>query len=641
MKIVTIIGLLLYSLFVRAQVFSGAGGPILNSAQHTYLGLVVSGLPQALDSTFGVEQVCVSIHHPNVGELNLFIQSPSGRMVNLTLATSASGAHFAGTCFNSLAPQSVTLGKAPYTGTFRPVGYLGRFSTGENPNGTWHLIVHDGDTTVNTGIVSEWSIQFGPKTCAPVNCITTNLPVVAITTSGAISDKKIPGVMRVINNVKKRNAFHAKTPELKITIDWHGSSTKNYEKKPFDIRIYNDHDKKTEVSLLGMPAESDWRLIASYLDKTFLRIPLTHDLFRAMGHYTARYRPVEVTVNGEYQGIYLLIEKLKRDKQRINIEKLGKNDTTYPAISGGYIFKIDRTDAPGWYSELPGHSAAGTRFYYNYVYPKGTRLNGPQKKYIEAYVDSFELAMNGPQFTDPEKGYRRFIDVGSFIDYFIINELSRNVDAYRLSTYLYKENDAKGGKLFIGPVWDYDLAWHNCRFAEASNPAGWQYNMQHDLYPAPAWWVRLMQDSAFMSELRARWAELRRNILNLKQLNKYVDSSARVLKEAVARNYKQFPTLGAYLYGNPQEQSEATYQAEINDLKIWLAMRISWLDQQLGYIDPAKQGQDRYSKRRRTYRKAIAGRRARYAGASAKYMAAVSCVYACKMPKLVTNQFVQ
>ena len=626
---------------MRAQVFTGNGGPVLNSAQHTYLGLVVSGLPQALDSTFGVEQVCVNLNHPNVGELNLYIQSPSGKTVNLTLATSSGGAHFTSTCFNSLAPQSVTLAKAPYTGTFRPVGYLGRFNTGENPNGTWHLIVHDGDTTVNTGTVTAWSIQFGSKTCAPVNCTSTNLPVVAITARGAISDKKIPATMRIINNGKKRNPFHAKAPELKITIDWHGSSTKNYEKKPFDIRIHNGHNKKTEVAILGMPAESEWRLIASYLDKTFLRIPLTHDLFRAMGHYTARYRPVEVTVNGEYQGIYLLMEKLKRDKQRINIEKLGKNDTTYPAVSGGYIFKIDRTDAPGWYSEVAGHSAAGARFYYNYVYPKGNKLSAPQKKYIETYVDSFELAMNGPEFANPKKGYRRFIDVGSFIDYFIINELSRNVDAYRLSTYLYKENDAKGGKLFIGPVWDYDLAWHNCRFAEASNPAGWQYSMQHDVYPAPGWWVRLMQDSAFMSELRARWADLRKNILNLKQLNNYVDSSARVLKEAVTRNYKQFPTLGAYLYGNPQEQSAASYQAEINDLKIWLAMRISWLDQQLGYISPSDQEQEQYSKHRRYYRKPVAAKRTLYARVSGKLKTDIAGAYAWKKPKLKTNQFVQ
>jgi subtilisin-like proprotein convertase family protein len=589
---------LLSSLCLRAQVFAGAGGPILNNAQQTYFGVLIAGLPARLDSTFGIEQVCVTVNHPSVNELNMYLQSPSGRIVNLTLGNSSSGANFTNTCFNSLVPVSVTIAPPPYTGTFRPVGYLGRFNTGEEGNGTWHLIVHDSDPSANAGSVTSWSLQFGKNTCPPVSCRSSNLPLLEIKTTEAVSDAKTSGTLRVIDNGKKRNSFAARGPAMNVTIDWHGSSTKNYEKKPFALRIKDAKKKRTALPLLQMPAESDWLLIASYLDKTFLRIPLTHDLFRRMGHYAARYRPVELMLNGEYQGVYLLMEKLKRDKQRINIEKLDKNDTAYPALSGGYIFKIDRTDAPGWYSELGGHSASGARFYYNYVYPTEASITPGQKKYIENYVDSFEHVMSAPYFSDPGRGYRRFIDVRSFIDYFIINELSRNVDAYRLSTYLYKENDTRGGKLYIGPVWDYDLAWHNCRFADASNPVGWQYTMQHDVYPSPTWWVRFMQDSAFVSELRARWAYLRKHTLDLKALNKYIDSSGRVLREAVSRNYKQFPTLGACLYGNPQDQTLATYQTELNDLKVWLAMRISWLDQQLGLNVPPEKEMEQYSKRK-------------------------------------------
>lgn len=597
MKKAIVIILLMCACYLRAQVFTGTGGPVLNNGQHTYFGLVVTGLTHPLDSTFGVEQVCINLDHPNVSEIYLYLQSPAGKRVNLVLGSSASGTSFVNTCFNSLAPASVTLAQSPYTGTFKPVGYLGRFNTEVNGNGTWHLVVHDAFSNNHTGKLVSWSIQFGAATCSPVTCHSSNLPVVLIKTTQPVSDVKTNGQMSIIHNGKKRNTFWPKSlKQIPIDIQLHGSSTRLYEKKPFHIGTRDPAGKKQNIPLLGLPAESDWLLIASYLDKSLLRIPFTYDIFRLMGHYAARYKPVELMLNDEYQGVYLLMEKLKRDPNRINIQKLERHDTLYPAISGGYIFKIDRTDAAGWYSEVPGHSATGARFYYNFVYPTKSNITVTQQKYLEHFVDSFELAMNAPYFADPAQGYRKFIDVKSFIDFFIINELSRNIDAYRLSTYLYKENDSKGGKLHIGPVWDYDLAWHNCKFADASNPQGWQYTLQHDQYPSPTWWVRLMEDPAFVQELKERWAHLRSHLLDLHKLTHYIDSSAAVLKEAAQRNYTQFPTLGASIYGNPQDQLQASYAAEVNDIKVWLAARITWMDQQLGAnnTDPLPE-EDAYS----------------------------------------------
>jgi hypothetical protein len=186
--------------------------------------------------------------------------------------------------------------------------------------------------------------------------------------------------------------------------------------------------------------------------------------------------------------------------------------------------------------------------------------------------------MNSPNYADPINGYSKYIGVNTFVDYFIINELSKNVDAYRLSTYLYKKNTSKGGQMYIGPVWDYDIAWHNCNYGDAPNAAGWQYLLQDDTYPVPTWWGRFMQDSNFTQKLYCRWTELRQNILSLTTLNNYVDSVAAVLSVAQQRNFTQFPIIGAYIYPNPQPESGATYQSEVADVKNWIAARVTWMD---------------------------------------------------------------
>src|ERR1035437_3128559 len=327
-----------------------------------------------------------------------------------------------------------------------------------------------------------------------------------------------------------------------------------------------------------MPRENDWILLAPYQDKSLMRIPITFDLYRRMGHYASRFKNVEMILNNEYQGVYALAEKLKRDSSRINVSKLTTTDNSFPNITGGYILEIDRSDAAGWPSLLSGDTPANTHFYYQYVYPKDSDITVPQQAYIKSYVDSFETAMASPTFANMITGYPNFIHVGSFIDFFIMNELSKNVDAYRLSTYMYKDNITKGGKLHIGPVWDYDIAWHNCDYNNAFDPTGWQYQLTDTVFPTPSWWKRFMQDTTFVNALYCRWNFLRQNILSIGSLYNYIDSSATALHESQQRNFIQWPVLGAHIYPNPQNQSGANYQGEVNDLKTWIVNRIGWMD---------------------------------------------------------------
>lgn len=581
-KLFAIIFVLL-SFGIKSQVLIGTGGKIQNNGVETYFNLSVSGLnPGLLNNTFGVQEVCINISHSNVEELYIYLQSPGGTIVELTEGASCKGINYTSTCFLHNANTSITLGTAPYTGSYKPIGNVGRFQNGQTGNGVWKLIVKDYLAFVDSGSVINWTLNFGTSPAPPISFTSSNLPIVVINTNNQpITDFNTSVSMGIIyNGINKRNNLTNSFNNFngKSNIHLRGNTSKNFEKKPYSLETIDVLGNELSVSLIGMPPENDWDLIAMYQDKSLIRIPLTYDLSRMMGHYAPRFKTVEVVVNNEYSGVYSLMEKPKWGNYRIDISKLGINDNSAPAITGGYIIKIDRADAAGWYSLFPGDPSGNSHFYYEYVYPKDTAITTQQKIYIKDFMDNFETVMNSPSFNDPTTGYQKYIDVESFIDYFIINELSKNVDAYRLSTYMYKDNINKGGKLHISPVWDYDLAWHNCNYGNSFDPALWQYEQTDTVHPTPNWWNRFSTDSYFVNKLYCRWTDLRQGILSINNLNTYIDSSANALNESQQRNFIQWPILGAYIYPNPQNQLNANYQGEVNDLKTWIANRAIWMD---------------------------------------------------------------
>jgi subtilisin-like proprotein convertase family protein len=574
-----------FAFFSKAQVFNGSGGAILDNGNDTYFTIPVSGLnPAVIDSTFGLEQVCFTINHPSTTELYIYLQSPSGVLIDLTLGSSSSGADFLNTCLDNSSSNSITRGTAPYTGTFYPVSYLGRFNTGVAGNGNWALIVHDGFPGNNAGTLASWSLRFGTSPAHPVIFTSSNLPIVFINSPQTITETESTATVGIIDNGSNRNYINDPKNNYngKVAINVRGSSTKNFEKKSYSFETQDIAGNPTPNPILGMPTETDWVLNASYIDKTFLRNALTFDISRSMGHYASRYKFVEVVQNNEYRGMYLLCERPKHDVNRIAIQKMNANDDVFPDYTGGYILKIDRHEDPGWYSLLPGLSPSGAKFYYNYVYPKDIDITASQRNYIQTYMNGFETMMNSANFADPASGYPKYIDVTSFVDLFIINELSKNVDGYKLSTYLYKDNIDQGGKLFAGPVWDYDIAYHNCNYGLSFDPSGWAYQGQVDDYPSPTWWIKLMQDPAFVNKVYCRWHDLRKTTLDLPTLYSYLDATASPLAEARSRNFRQWPTLGAFIFPNPQDQNAANYASEVADLKNWLSNRIAWLDANIG-----------------------------------------------------------
>eukprot|EP01136_Pigoraptor_vietnamica_P032980 Opistho-1_new@95423 len=176
-------------------------------------------------------------------------------------------------------------------------------------------------------------------------------------------------------------------------------------------------------------------------------------------------------------------------------------------------------------------------------------------------------------------------DLDTFIDYFLITEFVKNVDGYRLSTFFYKEKSSKGGKLKMGPAWDYNLAFGNADYYDGYKSSGWQYKINDialpkgDTYPAPFWWQQLAQDSIFKTKTVKRWEVLRKTTFNPDNINKWIDSTATVLEPAMKRNFNKWPSVfGKYVW--PNYYVGSTYQDETNWMKEWIRTRTLWLDSQ-------------------------------------------------------------
>ncbi len=579
---------------VAAQTFQGTGAAIPDDGDTLNIPLTVEGLPGPLNtSSFGLEEACVTIDHPWIGELAISLVAPDGTLVLLAAAQGGPNSQYGYTCFRQDAVTLITQGIPPFSGTFRPQEDLGTINNGQDGNGTWHLRVLDMNPGANSGSVATWDITFGNDPAAPLTFTSSNLPIVVINTNGQDipDDVKITANMGVVYNgagVPNYPAPPYTDYDGLIGIEVRGNTSNSLSpKKSWDVELRDGLGEDLDAPLLGMPSESDWILLANYFDKSLMNNSLTFHLARAMGDYAPRTRDVEVVLNGEYMGVYTLVEKIKRNTGRVDIAKLNPWEIGGDDLTGGYILRVDwfNGNANGFVSQYPpAVNTAGQVTYFEYRYPKAEDIVPEQKTYIQAYVDSFETALHGPDFMDTLTGYRAFVDVRSFVDMFLINELSRNVDGYRLSSYLYKDKGSNGGKLHDGPAWDYDLAWGNASYCGATDSTGWQY-LFGDICPehqaqVPFWWARLMEDSSFVNAVRCRWNELRDNVLSPASISAYCDSVASLIDTAQQRNFLKWPILGTYVWPNPYP-IPATYAGEVQELKDFMNARWAWMDANL------------------------------------------------------------
>ena len=412
-----------------------------------------------------------------------------------------------------------------------------------------------------------------------------NLPLMHINTHG----QKIPDEPRIVadmgliyNGEGAINAIDDPWNEYDglISIERRGESSKEFAKKSFSIELQNADGSNNNVSLLGLPEENDFVLYGPFSDRTLVKNVLSYELFRRTGRWAPRTRYIEVILNDEYEGLYVLTEKLKRDENRVDIDKLTAEDVTPEEISGGYILRRDKKGTlleEEWW-ESPVRQPYHNKMWYEYYDPEIADLTSDQASYIRDWMKNFDEVMSGSGFGDPENGYRKYIKTKSFIDMMFLNEISKGIDNYLFSNYFHKENDADGGQLIAGPPWDYNLGYGNLDYGDswdAKESYGWCYPQSGRIY----WFERLMEDSNYQNKTYCRWTEHREGIYSDENVLAIIDSCVQTLGEAADRNFVRFPTLGNYVWPSIEPYPD-TFEGEIDKLKTWLLARLAWMDSQ-------------------------------------------------------------
>ncbi len=590
----------LVTFFTQAQTYSYTGGtqPILEPSINNDFIINVSGLsPSTIDTIHGLESVCLSIQHARVYDLSIYLIAPNGKQVELVTNIGGAGANFTNTCFKGDIATTTMIenGLAPFTGNFLSEEILSKINDGQSGNGNWILRINDYDPAPGgSGSIISWALTFGNAPAKGVHLTSSDLPIIIINTNGTtiLHDPKVIVDMRIIyNGPGLRNAITDPfNYSGKIGIEYRGNSSQGFPKKQYGFETMDALGlNEIDTSLLGMPSESDWILNAAPVDKTQLRNPFTYYLYTQMGHYAPRTQPCELILDGEYRGIFVLTEKIKRDKNRVDISKLKSSDISGDNVTGGYIFKVDHTagsgGGQGWNSQYLSTGNPANPILYQYEYPDADDIMPQQATYIQAFMDSFENVMAGPNFGDPVNGYNKFIDVNQFVDFIILNELTKGPDAYRVSTFFYKDKNSKGGKLKVGPPWDFDASWKNANYCFATADTGWAYNFNYrssslEYRHVPFWWEKLMQDTGFTDKLICRWNYLRTTVLDTTYLYATIDSFATLLNESQARNFWRWRVIGQYTWPEPLPLP-ATYPAEVDRIKEWIALRTAWIDNNL------------------------------------------------------------
>lgn len=369
-----------------------------------------------------------------------------------------------------------------------------------------------------------------------------------------------------------------------IGIEIRGASSAGYPQHPYGIETRDSSGANNNVSILGMPAENDWVLLSNFNDLSLIRNTLAYKLFGDMGNYSVRTNLCEVLIDSSYRGIYVFGEKIKRDKNRVHIAKLSALDTVGDGLTGGYILQQNYWDANNSFqSNYSPIDHPGFDVHFLYEYPQPDSMPLAQKTYISSFVDSLETALYSANFADPINGYRKYLDVKSFIDYFLVNELARNADGFKKSVFYHKDKNSNNGKLKAGPVWDFDWAWknlENCSIYNTYDGSGWAHYVNDcptDNY-STGWYIRLLQDSTFSSELRCTYEFYRQTIFNTKYIFSYADSIKNLVQNAQARHFKKWPILGRSGPAPEIGVIANTYNAEIDTLKNWINSRLQWLD---------------------------------------------------------------
>lgn len=403
----------------------------------------------------------------------------------------------------------------------------------------------------------------------------SNLPIVVINTDGGVpipDEPKVLATMKIIwhQDGSRNYLSDINNPEFlnydgRIGIERRGTSSQMPNKKPYGLTtLMSDDVTNNNVSILGMPSENDWILNSLPFDQTGMRDVLSYELSEKLGQYASRRVYCEVVINGSYNGLYVFMEKIKVDKDRVNIQKMDENCYNQPEVSGGYITKTDKTtggDPVAWTMQGYGGGWWPETADFIHHYPKPDNINTSQHNYIKSvFMDLAEKA--GNHNVSIENGIPSIIDIPSFVDFMIIGEFASNVDVYAFSTFFHKD---RKGKLRAGPVWDYNLTYGHDEFGNRSRYDVWQFD--NDDNNGPKFWKDLFETIAFRCYFAKRWFEVTAEgmPLNYNQISARMDELDQLIAEAVVRDNQRWGYMNQHAY-------------EVQAMKTWIQQRINWLN---------------------------------------------------------------
>ena len=406
------------------------------------------------------------------------------------------------------------------------------------------------------------------------------LPVVVINTESnrRMRDKnnEVEAHIKIIDS--EYNPLGIGLYEGEISLKGRGNSSWGMPKQSYNFYI----EDKTQI--LDMAPAREWLLMANYSDKSLIRNYTAYEFSRDLGAaFAPKLRFVELIWNGDYRGTYCIGERVKIDTGRLDLPKIKADMTDEYELTGSYILeinnrgrlnsgeitftstKINRGQKTVW-GPAEGDAVVIKQ-------PGADNLSDAAYEYIRDYFNEAEDALFGDDFKDPEKGYRKYLDTATFVDWYLINELYKNVDGdFRLSTFLYKPRG--DDKFYMGPVWDFDLGAGNADYRSCDDPEGWYIRTS-------IWYMRLFEDEAFEREFKDRWNYLKNNGY-FEVFFQRIDDTAAILAKSAEMNFARWPILGEYVWPNAGDVwSRRTYQSEIDYLKEWLYLRIEWIDKEI------------------------------------------------------------
>ncbi len=415
---------------------------------------------------------------------------------------------------------------------------------------------------------------------------TGSLPVANISTD--ISDlninEMIEGKIKIIDS--------SQYFEGNIGIKLRGWTSNQFEKKQYRIEIMDVNGNPKNISLLGLPKENDWILFGPYIDKSLIRNAVAFKLSNEIGLYAPRNVFMELFIGdientGNYSGVYSLTESIKADKNRVDIAKVSDIAANNPNINSTYSY--DKGIKNEFILEITQPDKVRTddvviKTYNGTVleikYPNKYEISKEQKKWLTGYLNEFLKLLYSDDFNDPIKGYYRYVDMDSLVDYVIINELFKNFDTFNYSTLITIDID---GKIKFGPVWDFDFSTGKIYYTgflagnsmtEPEYDKAKEYNLATGwTYTKKQWATRFFMDDYFTNKLNVRWKELRKSVLSDQSIEDIIDVYVKELSDAQARNFNRWDFWSIVPFGEPD-----SYIEEIDRMRVWLKDRAEWLD---------------------------------------------------------------